>query len=205
MARALIATSSQADDRAATMSNVEEVVGGIGPRLASMRANLGLSLQQLSGLADVSAASIHKIERGDMVPTITTLLKLAGAFRRPISHLIGEESQDVDDVWQVPYGTGEVLDRGQAEVVLVSGPSVRFRTRTTTVTLPPGEALEEPALRGGESLVHVTAGSVRANLGSREYALRKGDTLHFPSDHAVSWTNTGRGSAELLHVSVPGN
>ncbi len=205
MPRALSATTTAADDRAATLTNVEEVVSGIGPRLAGMRADLGLSLQQLSALADVSAASIHKIERGDMVPTITTLLKLAGAFRRPISHLIGEESHDVNDVWHLPFGTGEVVDRGSAEVVLVSGPSVRFHTRTTTVTLPPGATLEDPAVRGGEVLAHVTAGSVRAQIGSREYALKKGDTLHFLSDHEAAWTNTGRAVAEFLHVSGPGN
>ena len=46
---------------------------------------MGLSLQQLGERSDVSAAAIHKIEQGGMVPTITTLLKLASALGRPVS------------------------------------------------------------------------------------------------------------------------
>src|SRR5690348_6649524 len=49
--------------------DVEQTVRAIGPRLKALRAELGLSLQQMSIIADVSAASIHKIERGEMVPT----------------------------------------------------------------------------------------------------------------------------------------
>ncbi len=183
-------------------SSVDEVVAGIGPRLADLRAGMGLSLQQMSAIAEVSAASIHKIERGDMVPTITTLLKLATVFKRPISHLIGEELDDPHDIWHVAHGTGEPVDRGGADVVLISGPPARFRARGTTVKLPPGAILEDAPARGGESLVHVVAGAVHAAVGAREFTLRRGDSLHFLSDHAATWTNTGRATAEFVHVSI---
>jgi transcriptional regulator with XRE-family HTH domain len=183
-------------------SSVDEVVAGIGPRLADLRAGMGLSLQQMSAIAEVSAASIHKIERGDMVPTITTLLKLATVFKRPISHLIGEEPDDPHDIWHVAHGTGEPVDRGGADVVLISGPAARFRVRGTTITLPPGALLEDAPARGGEVLVHVLTGSVQAKIGSREFALKRGDSLHFLSDHAAIWTNSGRTAAELVHVGI---
>ena len=72
------------------VDDVEQTVRAIGPRLKALRAELGLSLQQMSVIADVSAASIHKIERGEMVPTITTLLKLASALHRPLSYFVDE-------------------------------------------------------------------------------------------------------------------
>ncbi len=202
------ATQVPATDQAGrdlTRTNVEEVVAGIGPRLAALRAGLGLSLQQMSAISEVSAASIHKIERGDMVPTITTLLKLASVFKRPISYLIGEESEDPHDVWHVANGLGEPVDRGGAEVVLISGPPVRFRTRGTTIKLPPGAILEDAPARGGEALVHVVSGTVQAKVGVRDFVLKRGDTLHFMTDHPASWTNTGRSAAELVHISVAGN
>jgi DNA-binding XRE family transcriptional regulator/quercetin dioxygenase-like cupin family protein len=182
--------------------SVEEVVAGIGPRLADLRAGMGLSLQQMSAIAEVSAASIHKIERGDMVPTITTLLKLATVFKRPISHLIGEEPDDPHDVWHVASGTGEPVDRGGADVVLISGPPARFRARGTTIKLPAGAVLEDAPARGGEALVHVMAGAVHAKIGGRDFSLKRGDSLHFLSDNAATWTNSGRAAAELVHVSV---
>src|SRR6516164_5794526 len=95
------------DDR-----DVEQIVAEIGPRLKALRAELGLSLQQMSAIAGVSAASIHKIERGDMVPTITTLLKLASAFRRPLADLIDESPVDTNAVWHTPRGGGEPTSFG---------------------------------------------------------------------------------------------
>jgi len=60
---------------------LERIVGSIGLKVFSLRKRMGLSLQQLGERSDVSAAAIHKIEQGGMVPTITTLLKIAGALK----------------------------------------------------------------------------------------------------------------------------
>ena len=66
---------------------LQRIVGSIGLKVFSLRKRMGLSLQQLGERSDVSAAAIHKIEQGGMVPTITTLLKIAGALagRSPTS------------------------------------------------------------------------------------------------------------------------
>src|SRR5207253_6958253 len=48
--------------------------------------------------AGVSAAAIHKIERSGMVPTITTLLKLADAFERPVAYFVDEEPSRCEPV-----------------------------------------------------------------------------------------------------------
>jgi DNA-binding XRE family transcriptional regulator len=70
---------------------LEQIVSSIGPKLRELRVQRGLSLQQLADRADVSAAAIHKIERSGMVPTITTLLKIAGALNRPVSYFVNED------------------------------------------------------------------------------------------------------------------
>ena len=67
------------------------IVLGIGPKVRSLRKQAGLSLQQLAEQADVSAAAIHKIEQSGMVPTITTLLKVAGALGQPVAYFVDEE------------------------------------------------------------------------------------------------------------------
>ena len=52
--------------------HVDGIVSSIGPKVKRLRQEQNLSLQQLAVKAEVSAAAIHKIERNDMVPTITT-------------------------------------------------------------------------------------------------------------------------------------
>ena len=71
--------------------DLERIIGSIGLKVFSLRKRMGLSLQQLGERSDVSAAAIHKIEQGGMVPTITTLLKIAGALGRPVSYFVEEE------------------------------------------------------------------------------------------------------------------
>ena len=65
--------------------HVDGIVSSIGPKVKKLRQEQRLSLQQLAIKAEVSAAAIHKIERNDMVPTITTLLKIATALDRAVS------------------------------------------------------------------------------------------------------------------------
>src|SRR5690606_25795940 len=79
---------------ASRQTTIERTVSSIGPRVREQRRVHGLSLQQAAALAGVSAASIHKVERGDMVPTITTLLKLAGAFGLPLSSFVDDTVDD---------------------------------------------------------------------------------------------------------------
>ena len=66
-------------------SKITTVVSGIGPKIKVLRRQNGYSLQALADRADVSAATIHKIEQNGMVPTVTTLLKIASALNRPVS------------------------------------------------------------------------------------------------------------------------
>src|SRR6476659_9555557 len=70
--------------------HVDGIVSSIGPKLKRLRQDQRLSLQQLAVKAEVSAAAIHKIERNDMVPTITTLLKVATALGRSVSYFVQE-------------------------------------------------------------------------------------------------------------------
>ena len=71
--------------------HVDGIVSSIGPRLKHLRQERHFSLQQLAARAEVSAAAIHKIERNDMVPTITTLLKIATALDRPVSYFVDND------------------------------------------------------------------------------------------------------------------
>ncbi|TXK36536.1 helix-turn-helix domain-containing protein [Nonomuraea sp. C10] len=80
------------------IARVAEVVSGIGPKIKSLRKQNGYSLQSLAERADVSAATIHKIEQSDMVPTITTLLKIAGAFELPVSYFVEDDDDHLPTV-----------------------------------------------------------------------------------------------------------
>jgi transcriptional regulator with XRE-family HTH domain len=187
-----------------TNGEVEGIVREIGPKVKALRAELGMTLQQMSEVADVSAASIHKIERGDMVPTITTLLKLASAFRRPLSYFIDEQPGDPHDTWYTARGEGEVVDsEAGVTAVRVSGPRMRFRAEATVTRLDADSRLTEPGQRPGEALLFVTSGAVAAVVAGRSFELRRGGTLHYLTDRPISLSSLGKKAAELLRISLP--
>ncbi|MFD0503745.1 helix-turn-helix domain-containing protein [Streptomyces chiangmaiensis] len=113
-------------------------MSAIGPKVRELRTQLGLSLQQLAGRAEVSAAAIYKIERSDMVPTVTTLLKLASALERPVGYFIEEETTDPASAVYIPAGERKVVKtrRTGVELADISGPSERFRVNGVVATLP---------------------------------------------------------------------
>src|SRR6185312_9643791 len=91
-------TKSTSATSARKEEHVEEIVSSIGPKLKRLRQEQRLSLQQLAVKAEVSAAAIHKIEGNDMVPTITTLLKIATALERPVSYFVDSDDGLLESV-----------------------------------------------------------------------------------------------------------
>jgi transcriptional regulator with XRE-family HTH domain len=186
-------------------ATVDKIVNSIGPRLRELRLQHGLSLQQLAERAGVSAAAIHKIERNGMVPTITTLLKLAEAFDRPVGYFVDEEAEGAGPVAFTPASARAVV-RGMppgVEALVVSGSYARFNVDATVTTVAPG-ATSGPGLaqHQGEELVHVIEGALGFEVDGKPYRLGPGDTLHFRTDRPHRWENTDLDPAKALWIRL---
>jgi transcriptional regulator with XRE-family HTH domain len=183
----------------------EPIVGSIGPKVRELRQHLGLSLQQLAQRSDVSAAAIHKVERGDMVPTVTTMLKLAGALDKPIGHFV-ENAADHAPVAAYTSAAGRTALRATAagvELAGITGPAGRFRAVGAVATIAPG-AGGGAGQRPGEDLVLVLDGTLSFEVAGERYLLRKGDALHYPTDRPHHWSNPGRGPTRAVWISLHG-
>jgi transcriptional regulator with XRE-family HTH domain len=207
MARYAIACSLASPDGstrrggAGTTPHWEPIVGAIGPKVRELRQQLGLSLQQLASRAGVSAAAIHKVERNDMVPTITTLLKLAAALGRPIGYFVDGVPGQVQVAAHTPVTRRPVLPAPAPGVQLtdIGGPPERFRAAGAVATLAPGaESGAEVAPRHGEELLFVLDGILAVEIAGERYTLRRGDALHYPTDHRHRWSNPGRRPAQVV-------
>jgi DNA-binding XRE family transcriptional regulator/quercetin dioxygenase-like cupin family protein len=175
------------------------VVESIGPKVRALRQERGLSLQQLAHAADVSAAAVHKVERGDMVPTITTLLKIAGALHTPIGHFVED----------APAGEPLAVHRRGVESTPVTagsatlgGPAARFRSTGSVTRLPAG-GHGKGQRRQGETLVVVLHGSLTVTVADESYLVTAGESLHMPTHVEHTWTNPGPDIAQAIWFSVP--
>jgi Predicted transcriptional regulators len=171
----------------------EGVVGSIGPKVYALRRERGMTLQQLAHVADVSAAAVHKVERGDMVPTVTTLLKIAGALDAPIRHFVEDDTPG-------PVAVHTRFAGADADVTITGGAD-RFRASGSASRLAPGEE-QTGRRRRGETLLLVLAGSLDVEVGEERYRVAAGEALHFPTHLDHRSINSGDVAAEVVWVNV---
>ena len=72
------------------LPEIERTVSEIGAKVAKARAERGWSLAQLAERAGLSTASIHKIEKSGMTPTIASLMKVAAALGKSVGYFVEE-------------------------------------------------------------------------------------------------------------------
>lgn len=189
----------------------EPIVDAIGPKVRAARSRLGLSLQQLAARADVSAAAVHKVERGDMVPTITTLLKLAGALGQPVSAFVDDSGLEPPTAVHVKAKERLPAPRDWApgargvRVEGLAAASDVLRSSAVEVTVEPGgESGDTRPRLPGEELVLVREGVLTLEVAGERYEVRAGDTVHYPTDRGHSWRNAGSVPVRAVWVILRG-
>ncbi len=110
----------------------------VGEKVRRLRKKNGHSIQKLSELSGVSPSGIYKIEMNQMVPTITTLLKLATALERRASYFVEEEDAYPASRF-IRKSAREVIASGQEERTEVVAERLRSGCMEASFrTLEPG-------------------------------------------------------------------
>jgi transcriptional regulator with XRE-family HTH domain len=184
---------------------LDEIVESIGPKVRRLRLQKGLSLQQLAERSGVSAAAIHKVERNGMVPTITTLIKLAASLNRPVSYFVGEETEVDSLVALVRKADRKAVYTSKHGLTLegISGPYGRFFIAGAAATVEPhADSGPKPMEHSGEELVHVLSGTLVFDIDGDTYLLSPGDSLHFRTDRPHRWSNPSARPAKALWMAL---
>ena len=183
---------------------MDDVIAGIGTKIRLLRQGSGLSLQQLAERSGVSAASIHKIERNAMVPSIAVLRKLARSLYRSVSYLVDEEAAHSSSAVLVRAKSRDPMFASREGVAMenIAGPSGRFTVGGAVVTVDGGcDSGKSPLAHPGEELVYMLSGSLEFEI-DETYQLRQGDSLHFRTDRPHRWRNPTTRSARAIWISL---
>jgi transcriptional regulator with XRE-family HTH domain len=184
--------------------HVDGIVSSIGPKVKKLRQEQRLSLQQLAIKAEVSAAAIHKIERNDMVPTITTLLKIATALDRAVTYFVEDEGYHEPVAFTPAEGRPEVFTPHEGLTLKgVSGPYAPFRSAAAVATVAPGANSGSRLLvHAGEELVFTLEGRLVFEIAGVRHELEAGDALHFMGDQPHHWANEEKEPARALWIAL---
>ena len=189
-----------------TLPDIERTVSALGAKLAAARAERGWSLAELARRAGVSTASVHKIEKSGMTPTIATLMKVAAALGTSVSSFIDEDVaapaaivvRGDDRARLYTSKTGIALDN-------VSGRYGRYRLAGAEARVEPhANSGPDPMRHPGEELVYLLEGEMSFTVDGQVTRLGAGDSIHFRTDRPHRWANPTERPARALWFMVRG-
>lgn len=176
------------------------LASAIGRTIRQLRADAGLTLQDVADRSGVSQPFLSQLENGRSMPSLLTLHRVARALGTTTQGLLSDE--DTDAVSLVRQGEGR-------EYELVPGTTVRFLASGRR-TMEPNEVRVRAGSDSGahlehqgEELIFVIDGEIEVTVGSRVVRLGPDDTLLYPATMPHYFRAVGRRRARFLMVSSP--
>lgn len=188
-------------------NQIEHIVSKLGEKIKVLRTEKSMSLKDLSERSGISAAAIHKIEANGIIPTITTMMKIADSLGKNVSYFIEEDGEDHDVVF-VPAKKREPILTFKKGLDL-KGISAKqygdFMMTAAYATVAVGASSgRTPMSHEGEELVYCLQGKIEFKVKDDTYVLTAGDSLNFRTKLDHKWKNIGDREAKLIWVlAVP--
>jgi quercetin dioxygenase-like cupin family protein/DNA-binding XRE family transcriptional regulator len=155
----------------------------IGPKVHALRLKKKLGLVQLGEHTGLSPAMLSKIERGQLFPTLPTLLRIALVFGVGLEHFFVDEERPTVAVVR-KRDRLRMPDRPDA-----AAPAYFFESLDYPVTdrklqafyaeFPEPSRPSEPHRHDGAELVYVLKGRLVVNVDGNDTALDEGDAMYF--------------------------
>jgi transcriptional regulator with XRE-family HTH domain len=167
----------------------------IGAKVRALRQKKGLGVVQLGEHTGLSPAMISKIERGQLFPTLPTLLRIALVFGVGLEHFFTPDERPPVTV---------VSRRERLRLAQPPGsntPAWRFESLTYAATdprldgylaeFPAGGGLSAPHEHRGAEMVYLIEGGLEIVSGDETYALEAGDAAYLEPGVSHAYRNPG--------------
>lgn len=174
----------------------------IGAKVRALRQKKQLGLAQLGAHTGLSPGMLSKIERGQLVPTLPTLLRIALVFGVGLDHFFTERDAH-PDVAVVRKG-----DRVRLPHPSKGAPFYVFESLDYPLADRPMEAYyaefpaeatpSQPHRHAGTEFVFVVKGRLAVTIDDHETLLDEGDAITFNSDVPHSYRRDGRSACAAI-------
>jgi transcriptional regulator with XRE-family HTH domain len=152
-------------------------------QIRSFRLKKKLTLNQLSELIGLDKGYLSRLERGEKVPSIATIVKLAHAFDTQVSTLLGE-SIDGAAIHIVREKARPIIESdprsGDYRYSPLSRGGAQGKFEAFVMFPEPNFATEGHVAHGGDEIFFVLNGRVEVEFVDRTVGLAEGDYMQFP-------------------------
>ena len=176
-------------------------------KLRALRLRKKMRLVELAQHTGLSAAMLSKLERGQLFPTLPTLLRVAlvfgvgldhfftagasqkalGVVRRRDRNRFAEKLGGRDVAWEF-----ECLDFAATERTM-NAYWVRFHKAPRP----------RPHQHDGAEFIHVLKGTLAIQVAGDHHALEAGDSIYFDASQLHAYSASGHGYCEAIVVTTP--
>lgn len=177
----------------------------IGPRIRTLRLKKKLGLVQLGEHTGLSPAMLSKIERGQMFPTLPTLVRIALVFGVDLDHFFRKEGPRLavtrkGERVRLPVPAGASVAAYLFESL--NYPLADRRMEAFLAVFPVGGPASEPHQHGTEEVIYVLQGSLAVAVDEETVTLLEGDAMSFDSSLPHSYRREGKTACTALVVTV---
>ena len=177
----------------------------IGAKLRAMRLKKKMGLVELGRHSGLSPALLSKIERGRLVPTLPTLLRIALVFSVGLEHFFTEPARR-PTLAVVRRGERQRFPEKQGEKTpayffeSLDFPAVERLMNAYYVEFA-GEHKSHRHTHPGAEFLYVIEGRVTVSVDDVPYALEAGDSMYFDSSVPHEYTRVGRKPCRAVVVT----
>ena len=181
----------------------------IGPRLRALRLKKKLGLVQLAAHTGLSTAMLSKIERGQVFPTLPTLLRIAMVFGVGLDHFFAPDSGRplvavvrAEERMRLPAPPDAEAPAWRFESL--DYPVANRRMESFLAEFPPDSTPSAPHQHGSAELIYMLDGELELTVGDEKFVLGKGDSVYFDSSVPHSYCRKGTAECSAIVVTAGG-
>ncbi|UTR11997.1 XRE family transcriptional regulator [Evansella sp. LMS18] len=175
----------------------------VSEKIRELRTEKKLTLKGLSEKTGLSVSFLSQVERGSSSIAITSLKKISDALEVQITDFFENVSNRNFHVKQSEHHTFRI-EGSLAEYTRLGGNFTGRSLEPLLVSLAPGQPSSDKVFNHpGEEFYYVIEGVVLFTVEEKEYLVKAGDSIHFPSDIPHQWENPLNTEAKVLCVLTP--
>jgi quercetin dioxygenase-like cupin family protein len=171
----------------------------VGRRIKRVRGEQNLTLKMVEASSGVSATHVSEIERGETIPTIGALTRIARALGKRTAFFLEENELGEASVLTSESRVRETTAGGLASLERLTASIPGGSVQAIRVVLSPGHSHRGTRHRheGAEALL-VLSGRVRVEIEDEAHELGSGDAIHFDATRSHAYFNASRDEAAAL-------
>jgi quercetin dioxygenase-like cupin family protein len=164
-----------------------------------------MPLRELASKTDLSIGALSQIERGDMTPSLSSMIRIAQSLERPMGHFFDHPGPLRQEAVFIEKGKEALLhsslNRSVYRLYYDETSNVEIVKVIFEVS---GTTGDEKYQHEGEEWGMVLEGRLKVELGNKTYILNEGDSIFFKSDVPHRLLNAYKGrTVEVWYNSPP--